>query len=84
MQLTMYHMKISEVRTMNVRTKDTSIPTSAKLCIDTAELQQMLCAGRKTAIKMGIEAGARIKVGTRVMWNVRKISEYLDSISGEC
>lgn len=84
MQLTMYHMKISEVSIMNVRTKDTSIPTSAKLCIDTAELQQMLCAGRKTAIKMGIEAGARIKVGTRVMWNVRKISEYLDSISGEC
>lgn len=66
---------------MNVRTKNTSIPTSAKLCIDTAELQQMLCAGRKTAIKMGIEAGARIKVGTRVMWNVRKISDYLDSIS---
>ena len=66
---------------MNVRTKDTSIPTSAKLCIDTAELQQMLCAGRKTAIKMGIEAGARIKVGTRVMWNVKKVSEYLDSIS---
>lgn len=66
---------------MNTRTKDTSIPTSAKLCIDTAELQQMLCAGRKTAVKMGIEAGARIKVGTRVMWNVRKISEYLDKIS---
>lgn len=66
---------------MNIRTKDTSIPTSAKLCIDTAELQQMLCAGRKTAIKMGIEAGARIKVGTRVMWNVKKVSEYLDSIS---
>lgn len=84
MQLTAYYMINSEVRTMNTRTKDTNIPTTAKLCIDTAELQQMLCAGRKTAIKMGIEAGARIKVGTRVMWNVRKISEYLDSISGEC
>ena len=81
MQLTMYHTNISEVRMMNIRTKDTSIPTTAKLCIDTAELQQMLCAGRKTAIKMGIEAGARIKVGTRVMWNVKKVSEYLDSIS---
>lgn len=81
MQLTTYYMNISEVRTMNIRTKDTSVPTSAKLCIDTAELQQMLCAGRKTAVKMGIEAGARIKVGTRVMWNVRKISEYLDKIS---
>lgn len=66
---------------MNVRVKDTSIPTSAKLCIDTAELQQLLCAGRKTAISIGTEAGARIKVGTRVMWNVDKIRRYLDSIS---
>lgn len=68
---------------MNVRIKNTDIPTAAKLCIDTAELQQLLCAGRKTAIEIGTAAGARIKVGTRIMWNVKKISEYLDQISGK-
>lgn len=66
---------------MIARTKDTSIPTVAKMCIDTAELQQMLCTGRKTAVEIGTAAGARIKVGRRVMWNVKKISEYLDTIS---
>ena len=61
--------------------KDTSISAAEKLCIDTAELQQMLCAGRKTAVQIGTAAGARIRVGTRVMWNVKKISAYLDQIS---
>ena len=66
---------------MNGRIKDTTIPTNAKICIDTAELQQMLCAGRKTATEIGMAAGARIKVGRRVMWNVKKISAYLDQIT---
>ena len=66
---------------MIARTRDTSIPTTAKICIDTAELQQMLCTGRKTAVEIGTAAGARIKVGRRIMWNVKKISEYLDTIS---
>lgn len=66
---------------MNSRIKDTSIPTAAKICVDTSELQQLLCTGRKTAIQIGMAAGARIKVGTRIVWNVKKVSEYLDSIS---
>lgn len=61
--------------------KDTTIPTASKMCIDTAELQQMLSAGKKTAIQIGTAAGARIKVGTRIMWNVSKIIAYLDQIS---
>ena len=61
--------------------KDNNIPTASKMCIDTAELQQMLCAGRKTAIQIGTAAGARIKVGRRIMWNVKKISAYLDQIT---
>ena len=67
---------------MNTRIKDATIPTAMKMCIDTAELQQMLCAGRKTAVQIGTAAGARIRVGTRVMWNVKKIRAYLDQISG--
>ena len=50
--------------------------------VDTVELQAMLGTGRKTAVDIGTAAGARIQFGRRVMWNVKKIERYLDSISG--
>lgn len=52
-----------------------------RLTSDTPELCQMLNCGRETAVKIGMNAGARIKVGRRVLWNVDKIQKYLDSIS---
>lgn len=50
--------------------------------VDTAKLQEILMSGRKTAIEIGIAAGARIQVGRRVLWNVAKVQKYLDKISG--
>lgn len=52
-----------------------------KKVVDTAELQEMLSSGRKTALRVGMAAGARIQVGRRVLWNVSKVQKYLDSIS---
>lgn len=49
--------------------------------VDTAQLQGMLNSGRKTAVEIGTAAGAKIKIGRRVLWNVRKVQEYLDAIS---
>ena len=49
--------------------------------VDTEKLQGLLMAGRRTAIKIGTEAGARIQVGKRVLWNVSKVQKYLDQIS---
>jgi len=49
--------------------------------VDTPNLQKMLNAGYRTAVQIGTEAGARIKVGRRVLWNVGKIQKYLDMIS---
>ena len=49
--------------------------------VDTAGLQEMLSSGRKTAVEIGIAANARITVGRRVLWNVKKIQKYLDAIS---
>lgn len=49
--------------------------------VDTAGLQALLMAGRATAVKIGTEAGARIQIGRRVLWNVSKVQQYLDSIS---
>lgn len=52
-----------------------------KKTVDTAGLQAVLCCGRKTAVDIGTAAGARCKIGKRVLWNVNKVQQYIDSIS---
>lgn len=52
-----------------------------KLTVDTKGLQAMTDSGYTTAVKIGIAAGARIKVGKSVRWNVSKVRKYLDAIS---
>lgn len=52
-----------------------------KKTIDTKELQAMLSAGRKTAVDIGTAAQARVQVGRRVLWNVKKVQQYLDAVS---
>jgi hypothetical protein len=52
-----------------------------KITIDTGELQQVLSCGRATAVDIGTKAGARIQIGKRVLWNVDRLKNYLDSIS---
>jgi hypothetical protein len=53
--------------------------TGAKLTVDTRELQDMLCCGRVSAVKIGEFAGAKINIGRRVLWNVALIQRYLDN-----
>lgn len=52
-----------------------------KMSVDTNELQVLVGAGRKTAVDIGIAAGARIQIGRRVLWNTRKVQRYLDAMS---
>lgn len=52
-----------------------------KKTIDTKELQAMLSTGRKTAVDIGTAAQARVQVGRRVLWNVKKVQQYLDAVS---
>lgn len=51
------------------------------LTLDTQGLCQALNCGRETALKIGLEANARIQIGRRVLWNINKIQVYLDEIS---
>jgi len=53
----------------------------AKAAVDTCGLMQMLSCGRETAVRIGTDAGARIQLGRRVLWNVRKIQTYLDEVA---
>ncbi len=50
--------------------------------IDTQGLMKWLCCGRQAAYKIGNDANARIEISPRkILWNVEKISKYLDAIS---
>lgn len=66
---------------MRETTKDYDLRPNDKKLVDTAELQFLVCAGRKTAVEIGTAANAKIKVGRRIFWNVKKVQQYLDSIS---
>ena len=49
--------------------------------VDTNMLQSYLSCGRITAEKLGEEANAQVKLGKRVLWNIEKIKQYVNSIS---
>ena len=55
-------------------------PANKKL-VDIQELQILLCSGRVTAQRIGIEAESVVRVGRRVLYNVSKIQKYLDTVS---
>jgi len=51
--------------------------------MDTAELQAYTRLGRNNAMKMGEEAGAKVKYGKRVLWDKQRIDLYLNELRGE-
>ena len=57
--------------------------TVEKKMVDIITLQNMLSCGRKTAVDVGIAAGAKVVIGRRVLFNVKKIQQYIDEVSGE-
>lgn len=50
--------------------------------MDTNELRAYTSLGRNMATKLGIEAGAKIKMGKRVLWDKVKIDQYLNELTG--
>ena len=62
-------------------TKTRGNTSEKQMLVDTLGLQEMLCAGRPAAVQIGTNAGARVQSGRRVFWNVKKIQQYLDSVS---
>lgn len=53
------------------------------LAVSDRGLAQMLDCGRSTAVKIGIEAGARMQIGRRVLYNVDAVRKYLNEIREE-
>ncbi len=52
-----------------------------RLAVDLEGLMTMLSCGAVTAKKIADCAEAKIVMGRRVLYNVRKVSDYLDSIA---
>lgn len=51
------------------------------ICISRTELPKLLGCGQATADKISIEAGARIKIGKRVLIKIDKINDYLEMLT---
>lgn len=51
--------------------------------VDLNTLQNMLCIGKQSADKIGVAAGAVVRIGKRKVYNVKKIEQYVDSIAEE-
>ena len=62
---------------------NTSVGGVHKIAVTTDRLMEYLDCGRLTAVKIGEAAGGRIKIGKRVLWNLRKIQDYVDAIDNE-
>ena len=67
---------------MRATTKFEGLAPKEKITVTTEGLQALLSCGRKTAIEMGDLAEARVQWGKRVLWNVPKVKEYINLISG--
>lgn len=52
-----------------------------KIMVDINGLQEMLSVGRNTAKQIGIDAGASVKVGSRRLYNVEKVTEYMNKLT---
>lgn len=43
-------------------------------------LMEYLCCGRNTAMRIGIDSGAKRKIGRRVVYDLRKVDSYIQSL----
>lgn len=51
------------------------------MLVDTQTLKNLLCCGRPTAVSIGCEAGAKVKINKRVLWNVELVRKHLNNIA---
>lgn len=53
-----------------------------RISVSSEELALILGCGRKMAVETGTAARAKVQLGNRrVLWNVKKVQEYLDALS---
>lgn len=50
--------------------------------MNTEELRAYTNLGRNNAMKLGEEIGAKVQVGKRVLWDRKKLDQYLNQLTG--
>lgn len=63
------------------RTAESSLDITQKILLNTQDLQELLSCGYSSAVKLGMNAQARVKIGKRVLWNRQRIEAYLNDIT---
>ena len=56
------------------------VSENGTICVSREALPAILGCGQATADKLARAAGARVKVGKRVLVKLDKLNEYLDSV----
>ena len=59
------------------KTSQSHLDLNCRILISTADLRETLSCGTSTATKIGIEAGAKVQIGRRVLWNREKVEKYI-------
>ena len=73
--------KNTGVTKMRATTQFPEATKRERIAVNTKELQAMLGCGHKTAVDIGEQAGAKIQIGRRVLWNLIVVKEYIAQIS---
>lgn len=50
--------------------------------LDTDELRAYTNLGRNSAMRLGEEVGAKIKIGRRVLWDKEKLDQHFNELTG--
>jgi len=66
---------------MRKRNISTEISLCEMKCHDINQLASYLNTGTATAKEIGEKAGAVIRIGKRLLFNVSRVDEYIDNIS---
>lgn len=77
-----YNHMTPDKRRAEMRTKKEKLDLDRfGLLVDTPRLMELCSSGRQNAIGIGTAAQARVQIGRSVLWNVKKIQQYIDLIS---
>lgn len=64
------------------KTRNRTVPVENRLTVNANTLAGMLDCGRATAVKIGTAAGARVQIGTRVLFKVSEVERYINERAG--
>lgn len=64
-----------------MRARATNTVPNESVLIDTEQLRAYTNLGRNSAMKLGEDAGAKVKIGKRVLWHKEKLSRYISQLT---